>query len=261
MRKCVGVAVLSLTATGAFGQYASSGILKTDPSLVAWATGCSSLERGYVNIADPSKGYASYGTAANALGAAGSTVVSLGDGGSITLTFGAPIYDGEGADFAVFENGFLSGGLVYAELAFVEVSSNGTDFYRFPSVSLTQTSTQCGGFGTTDPTKVHNLAGQFVAGQGTPFDLSDLSGVDGLDLGNIVAVRIVDVVGSIDPAYATYDSLGNIVNDPWPTAFASGGFDLDAVGVIHAVPEPGALLALGLGMASILAKRRRRRCD
>jgi len=46
-------------------------------------------------------------------------------------------------------------------------------------------------------------------------------------------VRIIDVVGSIDSQYATYDSKGNIVNDPWPTPFASCGFDLDAVGVIN----------------------------
>jgi hypothetical protein len=29
------------------------------------------------------------------------------------------------------------------------------------------------------------------------------------------------------------DSKGNIINDPWPTNFASSGFDLDAVGVIN----------------------------
>ena len=46
-------------------------------------------------------------------------------------------------------------------------------------------------------------------------------------------MRIVDVVGCIDPEYCTYDSQGHPVNDPWPTPFASSGFDLDAVGVIH----------------------------
>jgi hypothetical protein len=51
-------------------------------------------------------------------------------------------------------------------------------------------------------------------------------------------VRVVDVVGSINPFHATYDSLGNIVNDPWPTASSSSGFDLDAVGVLNVVPEP-----------------------
>ena len=64
---------------------------------------------------------------------------------------------------------------------------------------------------------------------------------------------VVDVVGSIDPAYATYDSQGHAINDPWPTAFASSGFDFDAVGVLHAVPEPGTIALLGLGMLLLIA--------
>ena len=67
-----------------------------------------------------------------------------------------------------------------------------------------------------------------------------------LDVNNIRYVKVTDVVGDIDPTYATHDSLGNIINDPWPTPFTSSGFDLDAVGVINTVPEPGTL-ALGRG--------------
>ena len=35
--------------------------------------------------------------------------------------------------------------------------------------------------------------------------------------------------------YASYDSQRHQINDPWPTAFdiGTGGFDLDAVGVIN----------------------------
>ena len=51
---------------------------------------------------------------------------------------------------------------------------------------------------------------------------------------------MVDVVGSIDPAYGSYDSQGTIINDPYSTPYATGGFDLDAIGVIH---EQGASLA------------------
>ena len=40
------------------------------------------------------------------------------------------------------------------------------------------------------------------------------------------------MVGSLDPAYRTLDSLGNPINDPYPTFHEFGGFDLDAVGVI-----------------------------
>ena len=56
-------------------------------------------------------------------------------------------------------------------------------------------------------------------------------------MNDVIAVRITDVVGSIDPALGTKDSLGNLINDPFPTPFASSGFDLNAVGVINALPQ------------------------
>lgn len=85
-------------------------------------------------------------------------IVSLGDlnqgqidqgvpPGWITLSFSETIRDANGYDFVVFENGFTSvydtsggsiSGQMFAELGYVEVSSNGEDFVRFPSVSLTQ---------------------------------------------------------------------------------------------------------------------------
>ena len=59
-----------------------------------------------------------------------------------TVTFASPIYNGEGPDFAVFENGFdiddeydPTGVLHFLELAFVEVSSDGENFFRFPAVT------------------------------------------------------------------------------------------------------------------------------
>ncbi len=67
-----------------------------------------------------------------------------------------------------------------------------------------------------------------------PFDLQEIADAPGLDVNNVNYVRVIDVVGTIDSQYATHDSKGNIVNDPWPTPFASCGFDLDAVGVINA---------------------------
>ena len=56
---------------------------------------------------------------------------------------------------------------------------------------------------------------------------------DLLDKNKVTHVRLIDVVGDINPDYASYDSEGHVVNDPWPTPFNSSGFDLDAVGVIH----------------------------
>ena len=248
---------LGTGAAAIAGPYTEAGIAGSDPSLVAFATGVTNLTRGPQSLANPTGPAASFGVAANAVGGSNGTLVSLGDAGSITLSFARPIANGDGADLAVFENGFASGSGVYAELAYVEVSTDGSTFARFPSVSLTQTTTQVGSFGTIDPTDVYNLAGKHVAGTGTPFDLSSLTNVPAtVDVSHINFVRIVDVVGSIDPSFARLDSLGNAINDPFPTAFASGGFDLDAVGVFHqAVPEPTTLATLAL--AGVVLRRRR----
>ena len=88
-------------------------------------------------------------------------------------------------------------------------------------------------FGFIDAREINNLAGKYRTMFGVPFDLSELKDIEGLDLTNIISVRVIDVVGCIFVDYASYDSEGKIINDPWPTPFDVGGFDLDAVGVIH----------------------------
>lgn len=215
------------------GQEGSTAIHRDSSVFVNWATVCM-VGRGPVNIAEPSLGLASAGTPDNATGIADNQIVSLGDGGTAVMTFEKPVANGTGPDFAVFENGFSDD---FLELAFVEVSSNGIDFFRFDAVSLTPTDEQVGAFGLLDATRLHNLAGKYRVDYGTPFDLEELTGDPNLDKNHITIIRIVDVVGSIDDDYATYDSQGNKVNDPWPTAFESSGFDLDAVGVIHEGPQ------------------------
>ncbi len=207
-------------------------------AFIAWATGCVA-EPGPMNIANPSAGMAGSGwPASNVIGYPQGTmgVTCLGDGGNATVTFASPICNRPGPDFAVFENGFENAqnpGYWFLELGFVEVSSDGENFFRFPAYSNTQTSTQIGGMGCIDPSQIHNLASKYGAMYGTPFDLDEVPDNPLLDKEHVTHVRIVDVVGSINPEYATYDCQGNPVNDPWPTAFASGGMDLDAVGVIH----------------------------
>ena len=57
-----------------------------------------------------------------------------------------------------------------------------------------------------------------------------------MDVNNITHIKVIDVIGSIDPTIATYDHNGNVINDPFPTPFPSSGFDLDAIGVIHEQP-------------------------
>ncbi|MGK7932411.1 MAG: PEP-CTERM sorting domain-containing protein [Microcystaceae cyanobacterium] len=198
--------------------------------------------------------------------------------GQITLTFDAAIIDDDGADFVVFENGFGfadTENLLFAELAYVEVSTDGIDFVRFPSISLTPN--PLGFQGQVDATEVYNLAGKHInnivifpddsvvqTSWGTPFDLSVLtdlplvqSGV--VNLNQINFVRIVDIPG--DGTFL--DSEDNPIYDPWQTPIpGSGGFDLEAVGVINAqsVPEPTSLFSLlfsGL-LGLSLSKRNRK---
>lgn len=199
--------------------------------IVAWASSCK-VNRGFKNILEPDLGRVSFGEPAHGCGKAdGLEVVSLGDGGFAELSFRLPIVNKPGPDFLVFENSFADD---FLELAFVEVSFNGIDFVRFPAVSLTQTATQIGPFDQQgDPTKLYNLAGKYRAGFGTPFDLEEIIAIYGPEYGRISHVRIVDVVGTLDVNHRRLDSKSNPINDPFPTAFESGGFDLDAVGVLH----------------------------
>jgi hypothetical protein len=207
-------------------------------------------------------------------------IVSLGDlsqgqinqgvpPGRITLVFGNPydsndpnhIRDVNGYDFVVFENGTVSNyntsggsvaGAMFAELGYVDVSSNGVDFARFPSVSLTNG--PVGAYGTVEISNIYNLAGKhpnaYGVCVGTPFDLSEIvdepNVVSGLvDVNNISYVRIVDIPGSgnfydeaieyIDPC--TWPNWGNYgqnhpIYDAWVT-WGSGGFDLEAIGVLR----------------------------
>jgi len=203
-------------------------------------------------------------------------VVSLGDldaaqlqlglpPGCITLAFSEPnklIRNQQGYDFVVFENGFLVAdddpngaylaGEMFAELAYVEVSSDGVQFARFPSVSLT--AAPVGPYGCIDATNVYNLAGKHPNARdrctGTPFDLAELSGdplvsTGVVDLSAIGYVRLVDIPGggsgtdqatawpdpNTYPIYAPYARTHPIF-DAWPT-WGSSGFDLDALGVLQ----------------------------
>jgi hypothetical protein len=308
-----------LTAVVKAGPYTEAGIYKdsinADPNF--WATGVT-VKRGFVDITNPmyagEPNLVSFGEPNNALGKAEGTsfdVVSLGDGGTATLTFADSIYitNGDGYDFAVFENGFsIASGGEFLELAFVEVSSDGINFFGFEPVSLTPTNIQLWGFGALDPTNINNLAGKHLRGYGTPFDLEELKDANSLlDVNSITHIRITDVVGYVESAdiygdgivnlidysiftaaylskrgddnwnedcdiflppsedtpyydppndfvdivdfqvfigkwldendFSSCDSNGHQINDPWPTPFDTGGFDLDSVGVINERPR------------------------
>jgi hypothetical protein len=217
------------------GLPGSTAISASSSQFVGWATQCQ-VARGFLNIANKPLGFASAGDSSLAVGPSNGSVVSLGDSGVAIVTFAHPIYNGSGADFAVFENGFRNPAdsqEAFLELAFVEVSSDGVNYFRFPATSNTQNNVQIPGSGEyMDARLINNLAGKYVSGYGTPFDLQELAGITGLDVNNIIAIRLVDVVGSIG-AHASYDNTGRIINDPYPTDFPTGGFDLDAVGAIY----------------------------
>jgi hypothetical protein len=207
----------------------TTAVAYDDPRIVGWAEGCASYLQGpgvtETQFAMPSQAFGPTGTDTLA-------VVTLGNGGSITLTFAHPITDGDSWDFAIYENSFASD--VYLELAFVEVSSDGSHFARFDSAFQGPT-TPCGDCSGT-AAEMGGLAGSYMVGYGTPFDLSALQNSplvrEGtVDLTSINYVRIVDIIGD----GTTLDSFGRGIIDPLsngPTA----GFDLDGIAVLNQRP-------------------------
>ncbi len=244
MHRTILIAVL-LTAAAANAQFSDTGqvnieIDRTDPGIAAWAVEVVDWWAGPQDYRDPALGDAAYGLPGDVLGDTAAPF-SLGDGGWITVRLEVPAVDGPGPDLVVFENGFAWNG-VYMELGFVEVSSDGVTFSRLPA--LCRRTTQPGAWDTSSPTDFYNLAGNFVGGTG--FDLADLlhafdpavlSGA--VDINAITHVRIVDVVGDVTGPGGSTDHLGRPVADPFPTASASCGMDLTAVGVLNAVGSVG----------------------
>lgn len=213
-------------------QAGTTAIYKNDPNIVNWASGVKedSYQMGE-GCTDPD-----YQDPSKALGSAQGIVVDveivhdivcLGKGGEIILTFDGGIGDGQGYDFAVFENGVNNW---FLELAYVEVSSDGQNFYRFYSDSLTPAPVLP--LGLVYPDNITGLASKYIHSYGTPFDLASLRGVSPLlDVDNVSFVRIIDIVG--DGSYL--DTSGKPIYDPYPTEGDAGaaGFDLDGIAVMN----------------------------
>jgi hypothetical protein len=258
------------------GPFVTPGI-PADGPFAGWAT-------DVIDASFTSSGSA-VAAAGNALGAPDGTLVSLGDltatqigegaaVGQITLGFGSQfLRNGPGWDLAVFENAgtFFEPPFIFGELAYVEVSSNGIDFARFPASSLnvepgegdadTELIDTFGrSFAGLNTTNVHNLVGVHPQGIGTPLDLEELAahpliGAGLLDLNRIAVVRLVDIPGSGD----FLDDAGRGILDAWPTA-GTGGLDLDALGGRYLVPEPtGSGPLLMLLLASLWWRRKSKR--
>ncbi len=229
----------ALAASAQFAPQAglpgSTAIPANSAQIRGWATQCT-VTRGWKDIRDKSAGTVGLGMDSDGTGAANNFIISLGDSGVAVLQFAVPIADGPGPDFAVFENGFLNpadSNEAFLELAFAEVSSDGVHYFRFPAQSLADTLVQIPGAGVyMDCRKYHNLAGKYRGGFGTPFDLAEIPDTPLLNKRRITHVRLVDVIGSLGPE-GSRDALGRKINDPFPTPFSTGGFDLDAVAVLN----------------------------
>ena len=204
------------------------GVSLDSPLIISWATALG--PGGYVAGAEAD----SLTDPALALGPASgisTDVVVLGRGGRITLDLGRAVADGEGADIAIWENGILGGDLLFGELAFIEASSNGTDFARFPTT--TERRDAVGPFESFNPADYAGFAGLHPAGTGTAFDLSRLENdplvtSGAVDLSAVRYVRIVDIIGD----GRELDSEGNAIYDPYPTT-GTAGFDLDGVAILR----------------------------
>jgi hypothetical protein len=234
---------------------------------------------------DPSKALgAPTGRGNQGTGGEGSTdVYNLGVGGSITLGFddGATpraIANGSGADFIVFENAFYAGGnpsASFAELVFVEVSTNGQQFARFPNNSTTPPPAPGGFYNTIDPANVSGFAGVHPVfanandpNAPSPFDPAAPAATRSTSrcspttrscsracstCGNVRFVRLVDVRGDGTDT----DTSGDPIYDP--SGPIVGGADIDAVAVINGVPEPAGTAMLAAAMGACLFPRGRRR--
>ena len=204
-------------------QEGTTAIHMDDERFVAWATGWTN----YIQGDDLDDAWTDVSRALGPAIGEVSNVVSLGNHGQITMTFDAPIVNGPGFDFAVFGNSFSHTG--FLELAYAEVSSDGTNFVRFPNHSLTADPVDFWVDATMDPTLIDGLAGKYKVGYGMPFDLNDLQNVSPLlDVHDVRYVRLVDIVGDGNDT----DSYGNPIYDPHPT-WGSAGFDLEAIGVLN----------------------------
>lgn len=221
------------------GLFGSTAIHKDSTIIISWADSCI-VEPSWLNVADTTLGKVNLGNVSSALGYADGNVVSLGDGGTATYYFANPILNRPGFDFAIFENGFRNptdSNLAFLELAFVSVSHDGVNYYTFPATCNNDTLVQIAGAGDyMDARKIHNFAGKYLSNYGTPFDIDDISSYYGILIDTVYFVKITDVVGSLQNEYCTRDNQKSKINDPYPTPFPSGGFDLDALAVISQMP-------------------------
>ena len=233
--------------TGGLVTAAAAGLLALGAGLstfyadavIAWAPGSSGHANGNNALGPPSGGGLFLGsTHAASLGVAGWTVLQLDE----------PALDGPGTDLIVCENPFFVSGApetAFVEALFVEVSTDGNTFARFPA-EYGGPAVQAPPFAGVDPAWYFGFAGvlpvsadpakgvdplHVVHGGGDAFDLGDLTDdpavlAGDVDLFDIRYVRLVDVRSGVDT-----DDLGTIVYDAGLDANASA--DIDALVAVN----------------------------
>lgn len=138
-------------------------------------------------------------------------VVSLGWRGEIIVRLGVDVKDGDGPDLIVFENAFKSGPRVFSEPGAVALSDDGETWHAFTCAKDLPAPNGCAGYtpviahpnNDVDPRDVETAGGD-------AFDLADLG---------ISSARYVRIVDESDA--------------PGDVSLTTGGFDLDAIAVVH----------------------------
>ena len=142
-------------------------------------------------------------------------VVSLGRGGSIVLAFDHDIVDGSGPDFIVFENAFVvDDQTAFREAGIVAASDDGVTFVEWPCAADDEAGRfpGCAGVNPTLSSPSNGI---------DPADVSRAGG-DAFDLADVGLAR------------ARYVRINDGGNNRYGAP--SGGFDLDAIAVIHEAP-------------------------
>jgi hypothetical protein len=248
-------------AAGPFPDY-NEGILSNDARIIGWATGW----QDYIHPDSSSGGYCHNNNGQTdsidnaVLGAPtdftmnGTTkhILALGHGSSITLTFGRPIPNHSGWNFAVFNNAFLDtspalagrgGGtnyvyynngtnlvpvvrgfnFVWCKPAFVDASSDATNWARLPVTYLNtdvlfQSSVPDSSVHwlSQDATMIDGLAGKVISQYGTPFSLSVLTN-DPKVLSGLVDLNNIRYIRLTDVIGdgSTTDQYGNPIYSPY----------------------------------------------
>lgn len=145
-------------------------------------------------------------------------ICSIGIGGEIIVGFkNYYLFDGEGADFTIFENAFINPvtNKIFAEPAKVAVSEDGFSFIEFPYDILT----------------LYGLAGKSPTnGKANPFDPA-YSGGDSFDLATI-GLKKAKYIKITDICNLLLENPENPFFDP-----IISGFDLDAVVGLHLLAD------------------------